>query len=332
MSSSPRSVTDHPPRAERATGPAVLTLAAVAAALAGREILSTWQGDGPVATWTTVFVSVVVQALPFLALGVLLSAAVTAFVPAGVWQRALPRRPAVAVPVGVLAGALLPGCECASVPVADRLIRQGVSPAAAVAFMLSAPAINPAVLVATAVAFPHRPSMVVGRLIASSITALVVGWCWTRWTRSVWPPIAARAKAAGLRPVEAFRLAAQHDLFQGGGFLILGAAMSATLNVLVPPSWIEATAGMPVLSVVVLGLLAVALCICSEADAFVASSLSAFPATAQLAFMVVGPAVDLKLIAMQAGTFGRWFVVRTAPLAWAVAVLASLAVGSVLAL
>jgi uncharacterized membrane protein YraQ (UPF0718 family) len=98
------------------------------------------------------------------------------------------------VPVGVVAGALLPGCECAAVPVADRLIRQGVPPAAAVAFLLSAPAINPVVLVATAVAFPQRPAMVLGRLIASCITALVVGWCWTRWTHTVWPPVARRVR------------------------------------------------------------------------------------------------------------------------------------------
>lgn len=90
---------------------------------------------------------------------------------------------------------------------------------------------------------------------------------------------------------------------------------------LVPLSWIETTAGIPVQSMIVLGLLVVALCMCSAADAFMASSPSALPATAQLAFLVVGPAVDLKLIAMQAGTFGRWLVVRTAALAWTVAVL-----------
>ncbi len=307
-----------------------MCLAAVAAALAGRPIVSGWAGDGPVTTWTTVFVAIVVQALPFLALGVVLSAAVTAFVPVGVWKKALPRRPAAAVPVGVLAGALLPGCECASVPVADRLMRQGVSPAAAVAFLLSAPAINPVVLVATAVAFPQRPMMVVARLVASSVTALVVGWCWTRWTHTVWPAIAARIGTAGTGRWESFRLTAQHDVFQGGGFLVLGAAMSATLNVAVPPSWINAAAGIPVFSAIVLALLAVGLCICSEADAFVASSLSAFPPMAQLAFMVVGPAVDLKVMTMQAGTFGRRFVVRTAPLSWSVAVAASLAAGALL--
>jgi uncharacterized membrane protein YraQ (UPF0718 family) len=307
-------------RPDKLTAPIVLAGLAVLLAAVGPQLAAGSQDNGPLATWSTIFVAIVVQALPFLALGVVLSAAVTAFVPATLWAKALPARPAFAVPVGVAAGALLPGCECAAVPVADRLIRQGVTPGAAVAFLLSAPAINPAVLVSTAIAFPNRPGMVWARLLASAVTALIVGWCWTRWANSVWPPLAARHEAAGQPRWERFRLTAQHDLFHGGGFLVLGAGISATLNVAVPPGWTETITGPPVLSAVVLGLLAVALCICSEADAFVASSLSAFPPSAQLAFMVVGPAVDLKLIAMQAGTFGR----RFAPLAWATALLAAL--------
>ena len=81
------------------------------------------------------------------------------------------------------------------------------------------------------------------------------------------------------------------------------------------------------LSVVVLGLLAVLLAICSEADAFVAASLTQFSLTARLAFMVVGPIVDVKLIALQAGTFGPKFAVRFAPATFVVALLASLLVG-----
>ena len=77
--------------------------------------------------------------------------------PAGFLPRFLPDRPALAVPVAAVAGAALPGCECGSVPIAGRLVSRGVPPAAASTFLLSAPAINPVVLVATAVAFPGRP-------------------------------------------------------------------------------------------------------------------------------------------------------------------------------
>ncbi|GAA2400772.1 hypothetical protein GCM10010191_04970 [Actinomadura vinacea] len=76
--------------------------------------------------WATIFVAVCVQALPFLVFGVALSAAITAFVPPSVWRRVLPRRPGAAMPVAGAMGAVLPGCECASVPVA----RAGSWPAA----------------------------------------------------------------------------------------------------------------------------------------------------------------------------------------------------------
>jgi uncharacterized membrane protein YraQ (UPF0718 family) len=89
-------------------------------------------------------------------------------------------------------------------------------------------------------------------------------------------------------------------------------------------------AGQPVLSVLALAVLAVLLSICSEADAFVASSLTQFSLTARLVFLVVGPMVDLKLFAMQVGAFGRRFAVRFAPATFAVAVVVSAAVGTVL--
>ena len=137
-------------------------------------------------TASTVFVAIIVQALPFLVLGVLMSAAIAAFVPRAFWQRALPSYPILAVPVAGAAGIVLPGCECASVPVAGSLMARGVTPAAALAFLLSAPAINPIVLVSTFVAFPGEPEMVVARLIASFGTAVIVGWLWLRFGRPGW--------------------------------------------------------------------------------------------------------------------------------------------------
>src|SRR5262245_57387511 len=143
--------------------------------------------DSPrVATLVTVFVSVMVQALPFLILRTVLSGAITAFVPARFFERALPRNPVAAVPVAGAAGVVLPACECGSVPVAGALIRRGVAPAAAFAFLLASPAINPVVLIATAVAFPGEPRMVVARFAASLIVAVVMGWLWLRLGQPAW--------------------------------------------------------------------------------------------------------------------------------------------------
>jgi uncharacterized protein len=278
-------------------------------------------------TWSTVFVSLMVQATPFLVMGVVLSAAIAAYVPASFFTRVLPRSPALAVPTAGVAGMVLPGCECASVPVAGSLMRRGVAPAAALAFLLSAPAINPIVLASTAVAFPGQPEVVLARFVASLATAVVVGWLWLRMGRGEWLRAPRSFAAEGASRAETFRRTAQHDLLHAGGYLALGAMVAAALNVWVPVEVIDAVADRPWLAVLALALLAVVVSICSEADAFVAASLTAFPMTARLAFMVVGPAVDLKLVAMQAGTFGRSFAVRFAPLTFLVAVLSSVLVG-----
>ncbi|MCC5576460.1 permease [Microtetraspora sp. AC03309] len=297
--------------------------------VAGRFVLTPLLAFPSLQTWATIFVAISVQALPFLVFGVLLSAAITAFVPASFWTRALPRHPYAAVPVAGAAGAVLPGCECASVPVASGLMSRGVTPAAALAFLLASPAINPVVVVSTAVAFPGQPMMAVARFAASLIVAVLVGWLWLRFGRSTWLRVPTRTAAAGSK-WEAFREAAQHDLLHAGGFLVVGGMTAATLNVVVPRSWLTTVADVPLLSIVVLALLAVLLSICSEADAFVAASLTAFSPTARLAFLVVGPMVDLKLIALQIGTFGRAFAARFVPLTFILAVLVSMAVGGVL--
>jgi uncharacterized membrane protein YraQ (UPF0718 family) len=307
----------------------VLVVLLVVAVLA-RGWLVGVTGSARVQTWLTVFVSIVIQASPFVVLGTVVSAAIAVLVPPSFFARVLPRRGVLAVPVAGVAGVVLPGCECGSVPVAGALMRRGVSPAAALAFLLAAPAINPVVLVATSVAFPGRPMMVVARLVASLITAIAMGWLWLRLGRTEWLRPPARPDLDGLGRGAALLAAAREDMTQAGGFLVIGAATAATLNVMVPPGWLQAVAGHPVWSVLALALLAVALSICSEADAFVAASLTQFSLTARLAFLVVGPMVDVKLFALQAGAFGRGFAVRFAPATFVVAVGVSVTVGAVL--
>ncbi|MET0234684.1 MAG: permease [Kibdelosporangium sp.] len=274
-------------------------------------------------TGATVFVAVSAQAIPFLVLGVVLSGAIAAFVPASVLRKALPRKEALAVPVAGLAGVALPGCECASVPVSRRLMQQGVAPSVALAFLLAAPAVNPIVLVSTAVAFPGSPEMVLARFIGSLATAIGMGWLWARFGKLEWMAERALRKLpeqTGRSRWVTFVETARHDLVDSGGFLVVGGLTAAVLNVLVPEEWLTSLSGQVVLGVIVMALLAVILAICSEADAFVAASLSMLPLLPRLVFLVVGPAVDVKLIALQAGTFGRSFAFRFAPVTFLVAI------------
>ncbi|MFL6038766.1 MAG: permease, partial [Gaiellaceae bacterium] len=90
---------------------------------------------------------------------------------------------------------------------------------------------------------------------------------------------------------------------------------------------LDSVASSGVFAAIALGALAVVMAICSEADAFIAASLTQFSSTARLTFMVVGPMVDVKLIALQAGTFSGRFAARFAPLTFVAAVGASLLIG-----
>lgn len=284
----------------------------------------------------TIFIAVFIQATPFLIVGVVLSASIATFVSPALLQRVLPRQRHAAVGAAGVAGLALPGCECGSVPVARRLIDQGAPSAVALTFMLSAPAINPVVLVSTAVAFSGHPEMVAARFAGSLGTALVVGWIWLAISKNKWiergtGSLACSSHGGGgsHSRLHGFAAAARHDLVQAGSFLALGAAVAAALRVLVPAAVYEHIAGNLLAGVLVMAILAVLLALCSEADAFVAASLTMLPLLPRLVFLVVGPAVDVKLVAMQAGAFGRTFALRFAPLTFLVAIACGSAAGLV---
>ena len=325
-------VAEEPSRRRRITSLEVLC-GVLVLALVGQQWLADQLDVPAIQTGATVFVAVCVQALPFLVVGVLISGAIAAFVSADLLRRLLPRRAALAVPVAGVAGVALPNCECAAVPVARRLIQQDVPASVAVTFLLAAPAVNPIVLVATAVAFPGEPRVVLARFLGSMVTAVVMGWLWARFGRMEW--FAERALRRLPEPREqrdrwaVFFETARQDLVDAGGFLVVGGLTAAVLNVVVPRSWVTTLGEQLLLGIVVMAVLAVVLALCSEADAFVVASLSTMPLLPRLVFLVVGPAIDIKLFALQAGTLGRRFATRFAPTTFVVAILSAVAVGIV---
>jgi uncharacterized protein len=306
----------------------ILVAGLVTCALSAGALRAFVVGNADLSAAGTVFCGVFVQALPFLALGVVVSGLIATFVSADRLARWLPRRTGAAILVAGVGGAALPGCECGSVPIARRLFGDGAAGAAALTFMLAAPAINPVVLVATAVAFPGQPGMVGARCAASLLTAVIMGAAWSRWGCGEW--ITGRLPkphddAAPRWTV--FSEAARHDFLQAASYLVLGAAAAAALHVVIPRAVFEHLAGQPVLGIITMALLAFVLALCSEADAFVAASMTMLPLLPRLVFLVVGPAVDVKLLAMQAGMFGRAFAVRFGPATFAVATVVATAVG-----
>jgi uncharacterized protein len=283
-----------------------------------------------VRTYLVIFGSLLIQALPFVMLGALAAALVEVFVPIGTLEKLgrLPRP--LQLPAAALAGLAFPICECGSVPVARRLAQRGLMPSAAVTFMLAAPCLNPVVLVSTFVAYRSRTAlwtMVGGRFLLGMLVAIAVGW--VVGNRSTGELLKANPEEEHEHLLEIGRPEARwrrffvhlgNDFLFMGRYLILGATIAAAIQTFLPASLLTGVAGIPIVSILVMMALAAALSLCSESDAFVAASFVQFGPSAQLAFLVFGPMVDMKLLALYGGTFRRGFV-RTVVITVALATL-----------
>lgn len=143
----------------------------------------------------TLFLSLLVEAIPFLLLGVLFSGLLLGFVDDRQLIARIPRNPLLGALAGSLIGFLFPVCECGNVPVARRLLMQGVPPPVAIGFLLAAPTINPVVIWATWTAFRDQPEIVVLRVVFSLVTATIIGWVFSaqKDLRPLLQPSVARA-------------------------------------------------------------------------------------------------------------------------------------------
>ena len=122
----------------------------------------------------TLFLSLLVEAIPFLMMGVLLSGVLLIFVDERKLIAILPKNPFLGALAGSLLGFMFPVCECGNVPVARRLISQGAPISVAVSFLLAAPTINPIVIWSTWTAFRDQPEIAVLRVVLSLAIASIV--------------------------------------------------------------------------------------------------------------------------------------------------------------
>jgi hypothetical protein len=208
------------------------------------------------------------------------------------------------------------------VPLARRLLEKGIPPLSALTYMLAAPVINPVAVLSTYVAFSGNLQMVAGRVFIVAGSAALTGCLCRPGFYAGRPALSNRldsmldlnhAHAHGVQhiPADGCNRRMVLDLLSSGGseflemgkYLILGALASAAFKVFLPWQLVQVLAGSTFLSIVVLMLLAVLLCVCSEADAFVAASFVYVPPAAQLGFMALGAMVDLKLIGMYFSAF-----------------------------
>jgi uncharacterized membrane protein YraQ (UPF0718 family) len=306
----------HRRSAERASGltmPLVITLVLLVPLAVGAGRLADVDAVAELSTFAVIFASVVVEALPFVLLGALVSALIQVFVSDNVFSRVagLPLR--LQVPGLALCGMAMPVCECGSVPVARRLILRGVHPGAGVAFMLAAPIVNPVVLFSTAVAYSGRDAllMVTARAGLGIVLATAAGILIARMGAG--RLLARREHAHDHEHRGRLGHVVDHlssDFAFMGKFVVAGAALAAAMQTLVPQDVFTGVLTSPLVGSLLLMAFAFVLSLCSEADAFVAISFVQFPIGPQLAFLVFGPVLDIKLSLLYAATFGWGLVLR----------------------
>jgi hypothetical protein len=276
-----------------------------------------------------IFQGLLLEAIPFLLLGVAIAGLARWLVPQTAWIQRLPKNPLLAPITGALMGFALPACECGNVPVARGLLASGAPMGTAFGFLFAAPVLNPIVLASTWAAFPDQPWLLVARPLGAFVIAVLLSLLLVQLPetqllehallseRRMSQPLSTVGlleRSGGLvgdpirelTPTQSTRLRASEVLEQSSrefldllALLVLGCLIAALVQTWLPRSWLLAVGGAPTGSILALMLLAVVVSVCSSVDAFLALGFAAqVTPGALLAFLLLGPVVDLKLVGL----------------------------------
>jgi uncharacterized protein len=253
-------------------------------------------------TFKTSFIGILLEALPFVLLGALLSSLLRVFVPDEWISRWIPRRPVPAILFGCLLGIIFPVCECGMIPLVRRLMHKGMPLYVAVVFILSGPILNPVVYGATLTAFRSHPWLAYARMGLAFAVAAGIGLIIYATVRK--SPLRLSIKRETAEPhqlrTRGGRLVSvlvhtSDEFFEMGKYLIIGCLLTSGIQTFMNHGSLAAIGEQPLGSYLFMMGLAFVLSLCSTSDAFVAATfLHTFPAGSLLAFMVLGPMLDFK--------------------------------------
>ena len=282
--------------------------------------------------------SVLLESLPFVILGTLLSIIVQIWLPATLLDRLLPKRPVFRRAALSLLGVLLPVCECGNVPLARGLMVRGLTVGEATTFLLAAPILNPVTIITTYQAFGWDHGILLARILGGFVIANLAGWMLSRHPHQaqlLTPRFAAScASGQGTGRDHDHNHDHDHDVRRGSAAklqqsartfaaetsallpaLVIGSALAGAIQLGVPRDALVAVGSNPVLSVLALIALACIVSLCSNVDAFFVLSLSStFMPGAIAAFLIFGAMMDVKMIALLRTTFTTATLVRLAAL------------------
>jgi hypothetical protein len=278
----------------------------------------------PVNTISNVFLGIILQAFPFLLIGVLLSAAIQIFVSQSAIERLFPKSLGRGMLAAIIGGFCLPVCDCASIPIFRSLVRKGVPLPAAVTFMTATPVINPVVILSTYYAFGGDLKMVASRVCLGIVSAVLIG-LWFAILPSQGQILSGGKLDSVLcscgcyldsRPhtfsgkLSLFLRHSQAEFFSVGKYLLIGTFISALFQTMGKGLFASAQSGASLaISLVIMMAMAFFLSLCSSSDAVVARGFAGqFPAGALMGFLVFGPMMDLKNVLMLSAGFSKRFI------------------------
>lgn len=285
----------------------------------------------------TIFISIFLEAAPFLLIGVLLSSFMQWFVSEEMVRKLTPKNPVGGVLVAGLLGVIFPICECGMIPVVRRLMNKGMPAYIAVTFILSGPVVNPIVFTATLLAFPSHPEIVIARMLLSFAVAAFIGMLTYMFVHYNPLKMSKRRGSAIVQTHPGFKMAKPHShsvdhehehdhvhdknwrsFFIHAGdefvdmskYLVIGALITACIQTFISRSDLISLGNGPVASYAFMMGFAYVLSLCSTSDAFVASAFShTFALGPLLSFLVLGPMLDFKSTLMLLSTFRTRFVI-----------------------
>ena len=300
---------------------AILGLLTLRQRLAGWSVWSIYlQG------FTMLFISILLESLPFVLLGCLVSSVIRLYLSDEVLARLLPRNYYLGLLTASLIGVVFPLGGYAVVPVAQGLLKKGVSVGAATTFLLAAPVVNPIVLSATHHAFGGSVGVVLLRAVCGWLMAIFVGDLVGRLYQQAKPirhvgfyeqqedrTLFGRGRTYGPQGTHQSLMEVlqqtSDQIFEIGRWLILGTMLVAALRTFVPSHLLSSTGKLTFLTIPVFMLLAYVLSVCSEADSFLARVfVGQFAGSSILAFLLLGPMLNLQNTAKLLGNFERSFV------------------------
>jgi len=282
----------------------------------------------------TLSLGVIIEALPFVMLGVFFSIAVRLWLPHDWLIKYLPKQPFLRRTLISLLGVFMPVCECGNVPLARGLLAKGLTPAESLTFLLAAPILNPVTIITTQQAFSEDNTVLIARILGGFLIANLIGWIYssTRQDTMLRPEFIAICKEKKDNSnslVEALNFF-KHETRSMMPALVIGAMVAGLIQVVVPRETILLLGNSPAWSVLVMAVLAFVVSICSSVDAFFALAFrGSFTSGSLVSFLTFGPMIDVKMLSLMRTTYRRNILLQVSVLVFLMSMLIGMVVNYV---